>query len=167
MGRDALKSPRFQKSSKLARYVPDRCLSGDAKPRVSSVAFHLNPGEEYLSVNSLEIESTQQIAKCYLALFGTSTRGVPLCTHKIAHYLKSAKDVGLIIAAGQSSWEFVADGKQRLAFTHDPIQKQSTRPASPSHCGVRFVRFLDELQQRKFARGMARLAALRFHLGTR
>ncbi len=137
----------------MARYVsPVYRRSGG---RISSAAFLRNPGDTYLSVNSLEVESLPEIAKYYKATFQQSKGSVAVACRKIMVYNRAALVAGVLVTRDFQSkiWQFLYQGSNLPAYRHRPSH------LSKSHCGVEFtISFGEELAEKKFAR---RLAGLR------
>jgi hypothetical protein len=156
-------APLFSLHRELARHVtPENRLRGN---RAAVVTFLRDPREdprtEYLSVNSLEVESPRQIAKYYQQLFQQGTGEVAVFTAKVFHYNEAGKKCGVDLQYDQPSgfWTFGGrSGKREPAYRHRPGTRE---PKSPSHCGVEFVRAMNEHVRSKFAR---RLATRRFHI---
>lgn len=155
-------APTFYRKGQFARYVDKRELAGR---RATSAAFLTDKAEEYLSVNSLELESSEQIANCYRKIFLSEGSDVGVTLHSIDQYNKSSNAAGVTVTynKGSSRWEFVRAGTPSPAYTHEPIKKQRDRPPSPSHCGVWYTKSFSETQERKFARRMARIGNVRFY----
>jgi len=68
--------------------------------RVSSAAFMRNPGDEYLSVNSVEIESLQEIAAHYRRDFQKDNQKAAIASRKILAYNRGALIAGISVAKG-------------------------------------------------------------------
>ena len=118
--------------------------------RVSSAAFLRNPGDEYLAVNSVEIDSLPEIAAHYRRDLQENNQTVAIASLKILAYNRGALIAGISVAKGNATWVFTFQGSvlpaYKLRITH----------LSKSHCGVEFVRaFSCELAEKKFARKMA------------
>ncbi|NQU63591.1 MAG: hypothetical protein HQ517_04820 [SAR324 cluster bacterium] len=127
--------PEFIAKSELARYVDkDEYMKGG---RVTSGAFLPNPGDDYLSVNSLEIESINDIANYFSKVFGEST--VKICTRKVSEYNNSTSGtaIHIIYDRRQKKWIFQVNSLPKEAFEHRP--RYTPPPKSISHCGVEFI----------------------------
>lgn len=154
--------PKFGQRKDLARYIDNaERLSGN---RISSAAFRLNPGppkETYLSVNSLETEPIADIANYYREEIEKTTAAVAISVQKVASYNDAGRFSGATITFSRSikQWEFLGPTGAEPAYRHRPVKRTHGRD-SPSHCGVEFLRTLDQLAERKFSRRMARN---RFH----
>lgn len=157
--------PEFISSTRLTRYVDEDQREHDDRP--APAAFLPNPSEEvddanwHLSVNSLDIERLSAIAAYYQAVFAPNS--IAVCIHSANQYRQAASKVGVGTSwhGPNNRFEFVdRDMKARAAFRHRPNPRHGDRPASPSHCGVEFVRTMNELSMRSFAR---RLSRSRFH----
>jgi hypothetical protein len=147
----------------LARYVDKGQLAGGR--RATSAAFLTDADEDYLSVNSLELESTEQIADCYRLMFVRDASDVAVSLHTIDQYNKSSNAAGVTITYNNtaSRWEFLKASNAAQAYTHEPKEKQRDRPASPSHCGAWYTKAFSGTQERKFTRRMAKTANVRFY----
>lgn len=150
--------PFFAEKSELARYVDqDEIKNGG---RVSSAAFTPNPDEPYLSVNSVELESYDEIAKYYSQIFSSGSGEVAIACRNIAKYNDVARGVGISISwnAADNTWEYGSFEGQKEAYKHRPT------PISYSHCGVEFINdSVEKLTLKKIAR---RLSGERPHLHT-
>jgi|SRR3989344_1240332 len=150
------KQPTFSPKSELARYVdPDEIKSGG---RVSSGAFMPSPVDTYLSVNSLELEKVQEIARYYRQTRQGGTGNVAVACCKVVDYNNAANFAGLSVQKNSVSgrWEF--NGAIGVLEAY----KYRWTHLSNSHCGVEFINAqLDELRIKKIAR---RLAGQRPHL---
>lgn len=160
-----VRSPKFSPKKELARYVSeDDRLNGD---RTALTAFIDppcdDPSKDYLSVNSLEVEGAKQIADYYRNAFQGGTGDVSLCTTKVGRYTDAGKksDVQLVYDERAESWQFIGKSlRPEPAYTHRPVLTRPDGLKSPSHCGVEFVRVMDEHRRSKFAR---RLSGRKFH----
>ena len=68
--------PTFSEASELARYVPPEWCR--RKNRPAPAAYQRKDNEKYLSVNSTEVETTNQIAEIYATKFESDTRPVAI-----------------------------------------------------------------------------------------
>lgn len=145
--------PTFAAKHELARYIhPIYRKTGG---RVSSGAFLRNPGETYLSVNSVETESLDRIAAYYGAHLQQGAGNVVAACHKVFGFNSSASIAGVRVTrqVKTGEWVFLHNGANIPAYRHRPT------PISASHCGVEFViAFTDLLVEKKFARRMASAA---------
>ena len=150
-------NPTFPAKAQLLRHVDRDERHGK---RASLGAFMPNPGDNHLSVNSLELETRAQIAKYYADVFGNEDGRVAVCMHAVLEYNDSGKKAGCWIAfnRAESIWEFPEiSGQTAAAYRHRPVKRRPEFPfASASHCGVEFVRALADLKLRQFARRMAK-----------
>lgn len=155
------KEPSFAENSELARYVSeDDVKKGN---RVSSAAFIPNPGDSYLSVNSLELESMEVIASYYRKVFQDGSGKVAIACRKIYEYNSEARRVGISITFNEegNTWEYNSNNGREKAYKHYPVTYPKDKK-SYSHCGVEYINnALDELTQKKIA---TRLAGNRPHL---
>lgn len=160
-----MREPTFAERSELVRYVhPIHRLRGN-RPAVAT--FLEPPSQEpkpYLSVNSLQVESLQDIAAYHRAIWQDNKGRVALSSHKVSHYTDAGRKCGIQISYDHDTftWSFRGDGANfEEAYKHHPVLR-SGRPRSPSHCGVEFIRALkNRNDQDKFARQMI---GKRFHL---
>jgi hypothetical protein len=151
-----MSGPTFGGKSKLIRHIaPDERRGRYASPS----AFLLNEVDKksaspYLSVNSTEVESLDDIVETYRER--QSGGEVAVSAHNVYKYVEKGRDAGAVISSprGTSRWSFAENGNERPAFSYRKTDQ------SASHCGVEFLRALDELQQRGFARLMARFPKL-------
>jgi hypothetical protein len=157
--------PRFAERSELVRYISEE--NRLSKERPAAAAFlpdppSATPKKDYLSVNSLEVESIAEIASYHRAKWQRNEGKVALAAHKVSHYTDTARKCGIAINYDRQSgsWYFQDGNSQELAYKHHPVLG-SERLQSPSHCGIEFSRGLKgENDKAKFAR---RLAGQRFH----
>jgi len=155
MSRPPLTAPSFNAASELARYVDPDEIKGS---RVSSASFLPNPDDAYLSVNSVELDSLQDIANYFRKTFKGGNGDVAVACRKINEYNNAGKDAELTIKYNDSSGKWVFNSANGLidAFKHRPSH------ISKSHCGVEFINdAVDKLTLKKIAR---RLAGNRPHL---
>jgi hypothetical protein len=127
--------PEFKAKSELARYVDkDEYMRGG---RVTSGAFLPNPGDDHLFVNSLEIESINDIANYFSKVFEEST--IQICTRKISEYRNSTSGTSIHIHYDrrEKKWIFQVNDQLKDAFKHRP--RHTPPPKSISHCGVEFI----------------------------
>jgi hypothetical protein len=154
-------TPAFSERSVLVRYIHEDQRFKKNRPALA--AFVASPGEAYLSVNSLEVETVQQIAAYYLARFRTSNP-VALTQHKIATYNDAARKAGVAVTHVSGSWRFTdAAGQVQVAYQQHIVPSTPTLLGSRSHSGFECVRAMNELNARKAAR---RLASKKYHLVT-
>jgi hypothetical protein len=154
-------APPFSTKSVLLRYVPEAQRYTQKRPAPD--VFRRNPGERYLSVNLLSVESVAQIASYYRELFQDSTGRVAVCEHKLTQYNTACDNAGirLTYVAGQG-WTFLDHSTTSLAYERHPLLARQGLRASPSHSGVEYVRIFDELAENAFARRMAK-KSFRWH----
>jgi hypothetical protein len=158
-------SPTFSPNRELARYVSEenRLRGG----RTADAAFIDPPGpdpsRDYLSVNSLEIEKLADIAVYYRNKLQRGRGDVAACCHKVFHYKDAGIKAGVSLSYDEAkrAWRFAGDGNApEDAFKHRPV-RSSKDLQSESHCGVEFVRVMNEHSKGKFAR---RLGGGKYHL---
>jgi hypothetical protein len=149
--------PTFPAKSHLCRYIDRDEKHGK---RASYGAFMPNPGDDHLSVNSLEVETLQQIAEYYGGALGNEDGNVAVCIHTVLEYSDSGKKAGCWIEFNRaaSAWEFSEiNGLRAAAYRHRPVHHSEGFPyASWSHCGVEFVRVLADVKLRQFARRLTK-----------
>ena len=104
------------------------------------------------------------IASYFREAFQEGKSEVTVCLHKVHKYVDNGRKAGATIrdTKGEPQWLFPEDGSESSAFKHRPVPARKMLAASPSHCGVEFVRALSDVQQRNFARLMAKKP--RFHI---
>lgn len=105
-----------------------------------------DPTKEYLSVNSLEVETIRKIADYYQNRFQRGTGDVAVCSTKVFEFNEAGKKCGVDLQYdhSQSLWHFGRPGgKREDAYTHRKPLRSSSDHKSESHCGVEFVRALD------------------------
>jgi hypothetical protein len=145
----AKKQPTFASNKELARWVDEVHLGNGG--RVSSAAFLPIDGEKYLSVNSLEIESTSQIADYYRSKFLRGSGNVYVSCLKVIDYTAAAKEAGVRIRFDRlkSSWLFEHNGNYQDAYL------LRANHLSASHCGVETIVSMRDDTPNKFARRLA------------
>jgi hypothetical protein len=166
-----LKQPSFSGKSRLVRYVrqSDR-LRGN---RIAIAAFEpdVSPSGEpitdnHLSVNSLEVETLKQISAYHRLNWQGDEGEVALIDHQVTDYNDAAKkcEVAITLDVSTTTWMFVdTQRKSALAYKHRPVRPNASNElGSPSHCGVEFIRVLNEYRATQFARRLAGKG--RFHL---
>jgi hypothetical protein len=157
--------PRFSLKSELARHISiDKRLKGN-RPAVAAFIDppSEDPSKEYLSVNSLEVEAVEEIADYYRERFQKGAGDVAVSTIKVFEFNEAGRKSGLDLSydSGTSMWNFLEKGAKKAAYMHRPTGGGRDSLKSQSHCGVEFVRLLDEYAQSKFAR---RLSGKKYHL---
>ena len=142
-------SPTFGAKKILARYVDEANLGKQS--RISSSAFMPNPGEQYLSVNSLEIESLGQVADYYRTRISSRPGTVAISCLTIMEYNRACEAGGVTIVFNKSEgrWIFQRDGATTPTYRFRPTH------ISKSHSGVEPVCMMDSLSAGKFARNLA------------
>ena len=149
--------PTFSEVSELARYIPSEWRKRRNHP--APAAYQRKDNEKYLSVNSTEVETINQIAQTYAARFESGTRLIAIACPTVASYNEAAtsKRVGIAISFNgtTSNWEFQEGGKPAVAYMHRGSD------ADKSHCGVEFVRIFDDSSDFWFAVRVARSATYR------
>lgn len=148
-GAQAPAKPSFASNRELARWVDEANLGKGG--RVSSAAFLPAEGETYLSVNSPEIESLEQIAEFYKNQFLGGRGPVYVSCLKVMDYTAASKDAGITMRYDKtvSSWQFEIDGTFEEAYRGRPNQ------LSRSHCGVETIRSMRSDAANRFARRLA------------
>jgi hypothetical protein len=157
--------PTFVGNSELARYVHP--LQIDGTKHATPAAFLPSDDDlkdttkAYLSVNSTEVESQEAIADYFRAVLQDGEGDVAIHTTKVQTYVNGGRREGVKIKyrPSESRWVFTSEsGEEEDAFLHHEIRRSSSSglPNSPSHCGVEFVRRLDDLEIRSLARFLAK-----------
>jgi hypothetical protein len=145
--------PTFSERSVLVRYIDEDQRFKTGRP--APAAFMANPGEKYLSVNSLEVESLQDIAAYYRVRFTPSA--VAVTQHKVTSYNDAARKGSVALTRVGGMWHFTdGAGTAQLAYEQHPVPARGGFPASPSHSGFECVRVMNELNARKAARHLAK-----------
>ncbi len=91
-----LDEPTFVEKSELARYIPYEWRNRNNRP--APAAYQRKDNEKYLSVNSTEVETINQIAQTYATKFESGTRPVSVACPKVANYNEAADQVGIAIS---------------------------------------------------------------------
>jgi hypothetical protein len=157
----AVTSPKFTNDEELIRYIDPDERQGSR--HAASSAFLLNEIDQasnnaHLSVNSRELETVAEIASYYRKILQGDEGEVAFCLHRVYRYVENGKKAGAALRTNTDrAWCFDESDSETPAFKHRPItrSRSDSRPSSPSHCGVEFIRTLTETQQRAFARRMA------------
>lgn len=158
--------PTFAERQELARYIDEiNRLKGN---RPAAAAFIDLPSADasthHLSVNSLEVESIDQIAAYHRWRTQPADGKAALCVHKVHVYSEAARKAGVQLNYNKSlsRWEFLGRSKTaEEAYKHRPVAIKDNPFGSPSHCGVEFARVMDANAAAKFAR---RLVKGKFHV---
>ncbi len=158
-----MKKPSFKANSELARYInPDERRGNKHAVHTAFLMNELDIFESrppHLSVNSKELEAIEDISEYYRTKFQNGHGEVAVCLHRVKKYVEEGRKFGLGIkwrGDNDLAWVFDEDTGEAPAFKHRPVRenKKDGIPASPSHCGVEFLRALTEVQKRNFARRM-------------
>lgn len=122
-------APSFSLRSVLLRYV--REAQRYSRRRPAHDVFRRNPGERYLSVNLLGVESSAEIASYYRELFQDGTGRVAICEHKLKQYNSASWEAGirLTFVAGEG-WTF-SDTNGGRPVRMNPILYQQGRVYAP------------------------------------
>lgn len=152
----ASKTPSFRERSILARYVHVEYRGKNNRPKPS--AYRRSPGEKYLSVNSLEIHTRNQVAAIYADIFENGNRPVTLTEPMVSNYNARAREVGVTVSynADDGHWQFDENGIATPAYLHH------LKPHNESHCGVEFVRIFDDFKEFQFSIRMVRSRTYKF-----
>ena len=147
-----LDEPTFVEKSELARYIPSEWRNRNNRP--APAAYQRKDNEKYLSVNSTEVETINQIAQTYATKFESGTRPVSVACPKVASYNEAADQVGIVISfdATTNNWEFQERGTLAVAY------KYRRSEGNRSHCGVEYVKAFDDMSDFRFAVRIARSA---------
>ncbi|MDA1091248.1 MAG: hypothetical protein O3A85_13160 [Proteobacteria bacterium] len=142
------KKPQFRAKNKLARYIPEEYRQ--STKRASASAFIEDPEatKDGLSVNSLEIETTNQIAANYAAKF-SKTRPVGVCVHTIEQYNTAAMEAGLTFQWDITIWKHFPPPGGEQSYEHNP------KPHNDSHSLVKYTCQFNDYQEIRFATRMA------------
>lgn len=129
-----------------------------AKGRPGLGVFQLADDEDHLSVNHLERESILDICNYYSIALENGSRPTRVSTHQTIEYTNTYKQkCGGHVEVDEAGVKHFVDAEfgRIPLYKHRPVRREGTRPPSPSHCGVEFLRSLDFIKSRKFARLMA------------
>lgn len=140
--------PTFAARVELARYIEEANLGRNR--RISSTAFLPNEGEQFLSVNSLEIEELSVIVDYYRSKFQFGNGKVAVSCLQIMVYNRACESGGVAVTYNRNRghWTFLKDGVPSDAYRlHSNYSK--------SHCGVEPICLMDEVAAGKFARRLA------------
>jgi hypothetical protein len=163
-------TPKFAAKSRLLRYIgEDDRLSGN-RPAVT--AFEPDPllpgvdaNDQHLSVNSLEVETVDEIAAYHRLNWQANKGKVALSEHQVHHYTDAGRKCSAVIDYNQTDgvWEFVEKSQRFHAYRHRPVRPNKKNAlGSASHCGVEFIRVLNSYHATRFAALLAKKG--RFHL---
>jgi hypothetical protein len=161
-----VKKPKFLEHSELSRFISGLNRLRNNRPAIAAFLPDppsAKPEKDYLSVNSLEVESLRDIANYHRAKWQSNEGKVALTVHKVAAYTDAGRKCGISISYDRSaaSWVFVSGSASETAYMHHPVLR-SDQLQSPSHCGIEFTRALkNQNDAAKFAR---RMVTNRFHL---
>ena len=155
-------APTFSEDSELARWVPEIQRTAQNRPHLN--VFLPNPGEDHLSVNSLEVESLVQIANYYKSELQKDKKETAVCVHKIARYNGASRKAGIQLRYNRSNgcWEYQSNSDWKVCYLHRAVKRAGARKASPSHSGVEYALIFDKIDSNRFARELAKKP--RFHL---
>ena len=141
--------PKFRASDKLARYIhPEFRRANGNRPKLG--AYLKSENEKYLSVNSLEIETINQVADTYAKKFETGQRPVAIAAPTVSDYNDAAHvaDIEITFNSTKKIWEYNYQGS-RAAYKHYRADNNI------SHCGVEYVEKFNKYQNFKYSRRMA------------
>jgi len=158
--------PNFSERSALVRYVSEENRLKGRRPAVATFLPDPpsnTPEKDYLSVNSLEVESIAIIATYHRQKWQSGNGKVALTLHKVFEYSNAGKKCGVSLIYNRAirQWKFRNGTKEEDAYKHHPVLGSHLPLNSKSHSGVEFVRAMDEYSADKFAR---RMTGKRFHL---
>ena len=158
-------TPTFKGKKELARYVDPDETQGNRHAAASAFLPTeedlKNTAKAHLSVNSTEVESRKDIARYFRTIRQNGEGKVALYVNQVIKYVGCGRKAGAIIRSCPDGSPWVFDsvaGKKEDAFLHRPVAPvyRTGRPGSPSHSGIEFIRTMNERQQRKFARCLAK-----------
>jgi hypothetical protein len=158
--------PSFSERSTLVRYVSEENRLKGKRPAVATFLPDPpsdTPEKDYLSVNSLEVESITTIAIYHRQKWQSDNGKVALTVHKVFEYSNAGKKCGVNLNYNRAAaqWKFRHGAKEEDAYKHHPVIGSHLPLNSKSHSGVEFVRAMNEYSADKFAR---RMVGKRFHL---
>ncbi len=157
------KKPSFGTKKELARHIRDDDRRAGNRPGIA--AFLPLVGESYLSVNSTELETLDEISRYYRIELQGNRPGVAISVHKVVKYNDSGRKAGVAIVFDKAAarWDYLdSTGTKKPAYKHRAVSARAGRLGSSSHCGVEFVDVFDKHDAIKFARRMA--LGQKFHL---
>lgn len=146
-----LTTPRFRQKDRLARYIAPEHRKDGMRAKPPAFMEGQNSKKDGLSVNSLEVESINQIAKTFSAKFNEKGPvGISIPT--IQEYNEAANHVGLQVlwSDANSRWEHQGPSAIEASFVQDP------KDGNRSHCLVKFTLALNDYNDFRFACSMAR-----------
>lgn len=145
-----LDKPIFKETSGLVRYIPAEFRKRNNRP--ATAAYRRKENEDYLSVNSDEVETHNQIAQVYATLFESGVRPVSVACPKVVDYNECAEQVGVTITFNSvtKDWEFQGGGVSVAAYSH------RRQDHNKSHCGIEYVRMFSDLIDFRFAVRLSR-----------
>lgn len=152
----ASQTPSFRERSVLSRYIDREYRGKNNRPNPN--AYRRTPNEKYLSVNSLEIQKRKQVAAIYAHIFENGNRPVAFAEPTVSNYNAAASEVGVTVDynAHAGYWQFSENANATPAYLHH------WRENNESHCGVEFVRVLDDFKEFRFSLRMARSKTYKF-----
>lgn len=152
--------PTFRANQRLARYIDPEFRQENRRAKPAAFMEDDEATRDGLSVNSLEIQSENQIAAFYANKFNEA-RPVALSTPCVEDYnIAATESAGLVISgyhADAPHWRNPNNGAEEASYLHNPKDKNE------SHCLVRYTRLLDEPTRFRFAVRMARKPTFRMY----
>lgn len=147
--------PTFNEPSRLVRYIPPEFRNRNNRPAVG--AYQKKENEDYLSVNSDELETVNQIAQNFASQFEADNRPVAVSYPTVANYNDAAGKVGVMISFNNATqnWEFREGAGLVVAYKH------RSKKSNKSHCGIEYVRVFDALSDFRYAVRVARSTTYR------
>lgn len=140
----------FIDTTQLVRWIDPDWIRAK-HPRISSVAFERSPDkknktkkEEYLSVQSLDLESLTDILSYYADTKSKDTKDILYAVQNIKKINKKTNSI-------QNN--FIIRDKEKKCFCYASIPAYAHKPTdmSPSHSGMMFLQGLTELDEKKLA----------------
>ncbi len=129
--------PSFAAKSELTRQVDEVQRARGNRPAPD--VFVANPGDSHLSVHSLEMAPLSEILDIY-SKRQDHRPVVTYCVKQVLEYNLAAKNTAGAVTknAITGAWEFSQNGRPKPAYLHRGAYEDDP------HCGVEYVRVLDE-----------------------
>lgn len=142
--------PNFRQDDKLARYIAREYRQNNNRAKVPAFMEDHAATRDGLSVNSLEIETENQIAANYAMQF-KDDRPVGVSIHTIDQYNTAAAEAGTTVRwiIESEAWQHSSPNGDEESYRHNPKQNND------SHSLVRFTRHFDDHFEFRFAKRMA------------
>jgi hypothetical protein len=140
----------FGGSAKLSRHIhPNQRFN---KRRPSPDAFIDSKAGSHLSVLSMEIASKKEVREFCANHLQRGISRVAVCTHTVYEYNRAATETDAQVGYDRATkrWTFKEAARLEPAYQHRPTVN------CQFHCGVEYIRVLNEIQMLKVARRLAK-----------